>query len=74
MYSSIKATTIYLKDLKDNKALLTALMAIRTFKHQFGILNDETSRDYEKTLRKGIFFEKGTLMTERVQRLERRKK
>ena len=74
LYSSIKATTIYVKDLEDNKALLTALMAIITFKHQFGILNDEISRDYEKPLRKGIFFEKGTLMTERVQRLERRKK
>lgn len=73
-YSSIKATTIYLKDLEDKKALLTALMAIRTFKHQVGRSYDELIRKYEKPLKKGIFFEEGTLMGERVQRLERRKK
>ena len=73
-FSSIKSTTIYLKNLKDNKALFTALMAIRTFKHQVGRSYDELRRKYEKPLKKGIFFEDGTLMTERVQRLERRKK
>lgn len=73
-FSSIKSTTIYLKDLKDNKALFTALKAIRTFKHQVGRSYDELRRKYEKPLKKGIFFEDGTLMTERVQRLERRKK